>query len=154
MSVPWTVVEEKPVTPIGVGRKDYSENVEFAVEPQIRSYQSLYAYNTTRRLGPLSADTFTITVPSGSVAIIHDIILSVPANVLIGLDVVAVEGGVSMATPVSDTKYQIIAEHRSQGYPAFETLVITLYNYSSLTLDFVLNLTGFQVSREQYYQAV
>lgn len=49
------------VTPIGVGRKDYSQSIEMAVEPEIRSH--LYRYNWAVESAPVGDPDALVTYP-------------------------------------------------------------------------------------------
>ncbi|GAH04933.1 unnamed protein product [marine sediment metagenome] len=71
------------VVPTGVGRPDYSQNVEKSVEPQIRSWQQEYQHFEEIDVPAGESITTEIPITAQTVVIVYDFYLSAPRNVLL-----------------------------------------------------------------------
>ena len=143
------------VSTTGVGRKDYSLDVEFSVEPIVRSYQSSYVYDEVYALTGGQTRTIDIPVSTGYVRLLYDFLLSCPANVLLGFIVQSVEADGTVNNIFEKVGYQRIEHRHDRGAPIFNMIRVTITNYSDLDLTSVaLNLTGISMTTDQYYLEV
>ncbi len=139
------------VTPEGVGRPDYSINVEYSVEPTIRSYQRpYYDVQEIEDWLPGEARTINIRIPTKSVVIATDFCVSVPANILIQLEVYAVQEAL-VGLVVNKRGYGNVSQSLVKGFPFFETIRFVVTNNSNLTLDGFFYVVGFYTSETEYY---
>ncbi len=105
------------VTPLGIGRRDYSQNVEVSVEPVIRSWETAYTYSVQAMLNPGVTVLDLQTRPVDRVWMLYDFFVSVPANVLLQLDAIAVPITGPEAAFLQEYDYQNIEKHLSRGMP-------------------------------------
>lgn len=137
----------------GTGRKDYSENIEYSVEPVIRSYQSQYVYWT--EITNLTAgieEVHTITTGSSYVVIIYDFIFTAPLNALIGLKVEAISTAGVAATIFDDTNFQAVRYKMPTGFPFFYQIKATLKNLSDVTYPTCyFSMNGLYTGEKEYY---
>jgi hypothetical protein len=133
----------------GVGRKDYSSGIEFAVEPVIRSYQSAYSewdYVTV----PTGADlTVDLAIPTGYVAIVYDFFASFPSLTLLEMKVRAVSGGV-VGEVVAKSGYGSVVAHLPKGFPFDEIVRFVLHNYADFDVDVDIGAVGIYTDLEHY----
>ena len=79
------VVKTVTVPALGVGRKDYSTNVEMSVEPLIRSWQEEYQFYDTFVVPAGYSVTREIDIPTQTVVMMYDVYLSTTLNALLHL---------------------------------------------------------------------
>jgi len=137
------------VVPTGIGRRDFSQNVEQSVEPMIESWQEDYLYNVALLLPGFSASILEIDITEETVVMIYDLFLSVALNVLLILNVEAYVDGVW--TPMAYMEsYQTVKIHLSKGFPLFDKYRITITNYSTAPLVAYFSSHGI-VTGEDFY---
>jgi hypothetical protein len=150
-----TVERTEPITPTGVGRKDYSEMVEQSVEPLIRSYQEeFHAVLTILNVPPGGTITVDVPITSKYVAILYNFNVAVYRNVLIGLVVSAVAVDGTVAPVITENKYQRIKATLARGFPFFRTIRVAVSNYGDVALDFDFHCNGIYTSEEEYYLTI
>jgi hypothetical protein len=155
-----SVVTEKSwaITPVGVGRVDYSQNVEFSVEPIIRSYQDVYNYDDTWVLAPLETQVQTINIPGDTVVLLYDFLFCCVKNILLTVKVESIDMAMVVGTVFDKSGYQRIEHHHTRGVPVFHQFRITVTNHSPTeAIDVVglaVNCMGLYTSRQEYYMLV
>lgn len=143
------------VVPTGVGRKDYSEQVEYSVEPVVRSYQNAYTHDEVYTVPAGTTRTIDVAIPSNTVVLLYDFFASIFSNRLIGFEVRAVDVAGGLANPIfSKAEYQCVEHHHSRGAPVFLIIRIILTNYCPVNLDISVSLAGVYTSVEEYEQMV
>jgi len=148
-------METFSVAVTGVGRKDYSQEVQFSVEPVIRSYQHPYVFDEVYALNAGETRTIDVAIPSDTVVLLYDFLCSCPANVLLGFEVLAIDQDGTVGSIFGKSGYQKVGHHHSRGAPVFRTIRIILTNYSDLALSSVaVSLHGVYTSEQQYYMRV
>ena len=140
----------------GIGRKDYSINVETSVEPMIRSWEEQYTHcQEWVDVEAGESNTENIVLPTDYVYILYDFTLSTLANTLIGLEAHAVGADEIVAPIFEDTKYQRIYHPIPRGFPFFHIIRIVVKNLGDETLDsLVLSLAGIKTAESAYYLTV
>jgi hypothetical protein len=156
-----TKLESFNVAVAGVGRKDYSQDVQYSVEPIIRSYQLPYVLDEVYTVGAGQTRTIDVSIPSQqvgnrhySVVLLYDFLASCLANALIGFQVQAVDADGTVGSIFNKSGYQKVEHHHSRGAPVFRTIRIILTNYHSVALDINVSLHGVYTSREEYFMTV
>lgn len=145
-----TTVESK-----GTGRKDYSMNIEYIVEPTIRSYQQMYRYFAEwTDVDPYSVNPVDVAITSDTVTFVYDFRASTWANVLLGLKIEAIGTDGLVATIAQQTGDGSIYINIPAGFPFFKTIRYTVYNYSDKWLDVDVSMNGMYTSEKQYYLRV
>lgn len=144
-----------PVTATGVGRKDYSQQVESSVEPIVRSYQDSYVLDEVYVVNGLSTRTINVTIPSDTVVLLYDFLASQTgaANV-IGLQVFAIDATGLASSIFSKFGIQDVEHHHSRGAPVFQQIRIILTNTAVGALSIYVTIAGIITSVEEYYQRV
>lgn len=142
------------LTPVGVGRKDYSANVEYAVEPVIRSYENMYKHYQAYPVPAGESFTAEIEIPGKTVALLYDFVLTCPRNVLISLDVDAVDPEGAIGPIFRKSSYQTVIHHIAKGFPVFRAIRATMTNHSSFDLNLALSIAGIYTSEETYHLAI
>ncbi len=138
------------VVATGVGRADYTQGTELSVEPTIRSYQSVYNSWQTITVPALGNLVTDVAIPGGHVAILYDFFATIPLKALLGLRVFAVSG-IVVSEVLNRYKYGSIDAHLSKGFPFFQTLRFTVYNYMATPLDVNIGAVGIYTDEEHYY---
>jgi len=139
-----------PVT--GVGRRDYSQDVQLAVEPTIRSYQEPYTFQEVYVLNAGQTRTIDIDIPSGQVVMLYDWLCCCPANVLLSFEGQTIDQDGTVNSVFHKAGYQKVDHHLPRGVPVFRTIRLIITNYSTLNLtDVEVSLAGSQMSQEEYY---
>jgi len=143
------------VTPTGVGRKDYSLQAEYSVEPIVRSYQNPYVLDEIYSVLANSSRTIDVAIPADTVVLLYDFLASVPRNCLLGFEVDAIDVAGGLANAIfSKAEYQRVEHHHSRGAPVFLTIRIILTNYCSFAVDVSVSLAGVYTGVQEYYQRV
>lgn len=142
------------VTATGVGRKDYSQQVEQSVEPIVRSYQSPYVLDEVYVVGAASTRTINVTIPTDTVVLLYDFLASQTgaANV-VGLQVYAVDATGLANSIFSKFGVQAVEHHHSRGAPVFQQIRIVLTNPGAQATIYV-TIAGIMTGVEEYYQEV
>lgn len=139
------------VTATGVGRKDYSQNVEYSVEPLTRSWEETYQYYNDAISLPTGTTMIDITLVPQTVIFIYDYVLSVPKNVLLNLRVTALTTAGVEVNILRRDGYQRVEYHMAKGYPFFNTIRVRMTNYSADTVNAILSLVGIVSGEHEYY---
>ncbi len=139
------------VVPTGIGRRDFSQNIEQSVEPLIESWQEDYLYNVALGVPAFSAATHEIDITEKTVVMIYDLFLSVALNALLVLHVEAYVDGVWTHMAYMES-YQTVKIHLSRGFPIFDKYRITITNYSTtLALTCFFSSHGIVTDEDFYY---
>ena len=138
------------VVPTGIGRRDFSQNVEQSVEPLVESWQSDYLYNVALLLPGFSASIHEIDITEETVVMIYDLFLSVALNVLLILHVEAYVDGVWTHMAYMES-YQTVKIHLSRGFPLFDKYRITITNYGTETLVCFFSSHGIVTGDDFYH---
>lgn len=146
------VVERKTfaVKLVGVGRKDYSENVEASVEPQIRSYQEKYDHQEYIDVPAGTSVQSEIDIVAKTVVMLYDFYLSCPRNIQLGLLVETYADGVWTPLLIK-TGYQTVEVHFTKGEPLFDKYRITVTNPSNEDVTASFNSFGVVTAEDIYY---
>lgn len=143
------------VTATGVGRKDYSQQVESSVEPIVRSYQDSYVLDEVYAVGALAARTIDVSIPVNTVILLYDFVASqVTAANMMGLQVLALDSAGLASSVFSKFGQQHIEHHHSRGAPVFQRIRIILTNLAAAPVTMYVTLTGILTSDEEYHQRV
>lgn len=119
------------VTPEGVGRPDYSINVEKSVEPQIRSWQEEYQHFEEIDVGAGATETTEIEITARTVVLVYDFYLSAPRNVLLHLNLEFYTAEGTWASLQEESGYQTIPIHYKKGFRFFRKYRVTITNYGN-----------------------
>lgn len=145
MVVKTSVVEAK-----GIGKKDYTQGIEFSVEPTIRSYQEVYSnWQAVAVVAGATVQT-DITIPGGHVAIAYDFYATFPTLTLLRMVVEAVDAGVIVGI-IRESKHGSITKHLTKGFPFLDIVRFTLENLSSVDLVVNIGVVGIYTDEEHYY---
>lgn len=143
------------VTPTGVGRRDYSQDVQFSVEPTIRSMQERYVFENVYILYGGQTRTIDVAIPAGQVVLLYDFLLNCPANILLSFQVQTIDADGTINTVFFKAAYQKVEKHLKKGVPVFQTIRIIMTNNSSLNLSSAeVSCAGIQLSAQEYYQRI
>lgn len=143
-----------PVNVIGVGRKDYSQQVEYSVEPIVRSYQDSYVLDEVYTVAANSTRTITVNIPVSTVVLLYDFLASCTANRMIGLQVNAVDTAGLVSSIFSKHGYQKVEHHHSRGAPVLAQIQVILSNDCDTSVDIYVTLVGIVTGVEEYFQTV
>lgn len=143
-----------PVTATGVGRKDYSQQVEYSVEPVVRSYQSSYVLDEVYTVSASSTRTINVAIPISTVVLLYDFLASCTANRLLGFQVYALDTTGLVSSIFSKHGYQKVEHHHSRGAPVFAQIRIVLSNTCDTPVDVYVTIVGIVTGVEEYYQRV
>ncbi len=136
----------------GTGRKDYSMNIEYIVEPVIRSYQQLYKYFSEYiDFPPLTDITVDVDIPLDSVVFVYDFRLCTFAHVLTGLKVQAIGTDGTIADVTYGAGYTSVYQNIPAGFPFFKTIRLILSNYSDKIIDVDVSMNGMYTAEKEYY---
>jgi len=139
------------VTPTGVGRPDYSQNVELSVEPEIRSWQEEYQHFEEIAVAAGTSVTTEIPITAQTVVIVYDFFLSVPRNVLLHMDLEFYTAAGAWATIIEDSGYQNVPIHYSRGFPLFRKYRVTITNYGEVAVRCRFSAHGTVTEENIYY---
>ena len=134
----------------GVGRKDYSSGIEFAVVPLIRSYQEVYSEWQTIAVAAGATVIKDIAIAGGYVAIVYDYFATFPTFTLLRLLAQALTDGVA-SNVIMGSGYGSIQKHLAKGFPFFQTIRFTVENLGTVDLDVNIGAVGIYTDEEHYY---
>lgn len=134
----------------GIGRKDYSSGIEFAVEPLIRSYQEVYSDWQTIAVAAGATVIKDIAITSGYVAIVYDFFATFPTFTLLRLLAQAVSAGVA-SNIIMESGYGSIQKHLAKGFPFFQTIRFIVQNLGAVALDVNIGAVGIYTDEQHYY---
>lgn len=141
------------VTPTGIGRKDYSQQIEQSVEPIVRSYQQSYILDEVYVVDALSTRTIDVDIPLDTVVLLYDFLASqVDAADVLGLQVYAIDTTGVASSIFSKFGVQQVEHHHSRGAPVFQQIRIVLTNPTGASMTVYLTIAGIQTSVEEYHQ--
>lgn len=146
-----SVIGSTPLTPLGVGRKDYSQNIEYAVEPQIRSWQSEYKHFEDVDVPAGGSVTNEIDIEERTVVMIYDFYLSTPSNSMLRLRVEFFTAIGTWELMTDKTHLQTVEIHYARGFPLFDKYRITVTNYGASDLTCPFSAHGIVTGEEEYY---
>lgn len=142
-----------PVTATGIGRKDYSQQVEQSVEPIMRSYQRSYVLDEVYVVDGSSTRTIDVSIPADTVVLLYDFLAShTVANQVLGLQVQALDSTGVASSIFSKFGTQYVEHHHSRGAPVFQQIRIILTNVSGLAKTIYVTIAGVETSVEEYSQ--
>jgi len=148
-----SVVRSFPVPALGVGRVDYSENVEVGVEPLIRSWESEYRHREDIAVAGGGSTQVEIAIVADTVVILYDFFLSTPRNVLLHMTLEWYDAGPPPTWAIFAEKsgYQNVELHLERGVPLFDRYRVTVVNPSPLALATVFSAHGIVTAEESYW---
>lgn len=146
-----SVIRTKTLIPLGVGRKDYSQNIEYAVEPQIRSWQSEYKHFEDIDIPAGGTVTNEIDIIEKTVVMIYDIYLSAPSNSMLRLRVEFYTAIGTWELMTEKVGLQTVEIHYARGFPLFDKYRITVTNYGDADLICPFSAHGMVTAEEEYY---
>lgn len=142
-----------PVIATGIGRKDYSQQVEQSVEPIVRSYQGSYVLDEVYVVAGSSTRTVDVSIPADTVVLLYDFLAShVTADQVLGLQVLAIDSTGVASSIFSKFGIQHVEHHHSRGAPVFQQIRIVLTNVSVLPKTIYVTIAGIETSVEEYSQ--
>jgi len=149
-------VEEKrtfSVTPVSVGRKDYSANVEQSVEPLILSWQQEYKAYKEITVNANTEVTTEVEIEAATVVIVYDFYLSTYSNVLLDARLDFLEAdGVTWSPFAAKWGTRTVEIHITRGWPLFKKYRITIKNWDpSVNADCTFTSHGIVTSETVYY---
>ena len=139
------------VTTTGVGRPDYSQNVELSVEPEIRSWQEEYQHFEEIAVAAGTSVTTGISITADTVVIVYDFYLSAPRNVLLHMDLEFYTAAGTWATLIEDSGYQNVPVHYARGFPLFRQYRVTITNYGEVDVICRFSAHGTVTAENIYY---
>ena len=139
------------VVPTGVGRPDYSQNVEKSVEPQIRSWQQEYQHFEAINVAAGETVTTEILITAQTVVIVYDFYLSAPRNVLLHMKLEFLTADGTWALLIEDSGYQVIPIHYARGFPLFRKYRVEITNYGELDVTCRFSAHGTETEENIYY---
>jgi hypothetical protein len=146
-----TKTETYAITTTGVGRVDYSQDVQKSVEPITTSWQSQYKeYDQFSVLG-LSTVTRDYLLNQGYVVMVYDYYLSSPSNVAIELAVdmySALGNWLEIAHKIAN---QYVDLNIAKGWPFFNKWRIRVINANVLPIDCYFSAHGITTTETEYY---
>jgi len=140
------------VTPEGVGRPDYSMNIEMSVEPQIRSYQTEYKhFEELLAIAAGASETREIAITEQTVIMLYDFFLSTPSNAMLHLEVEFFSKTGTWEQMADKTSLQTVEIHYTRGFPLFRKYRITVTNYGINVITAYFSAHGMVTDEEIYY---
>lgn len=145
------VVKTITVPALGIGRADYSANIERATESVIRSWQQVYFHpEVLMAMAPGEVRTVDIVIPSDYVVMLYDVRLVTEINVLIELEIQEQDVAGVWSPLYRQMGYARIIDHITKGFPVFRNYRIIVTNHCSLVIDQVFSVSGMETTRQQY----
>ena len=139
-----------PVT--GVGRRDYSQDVQVAVEPIIRDDQEKYNSGVIELSMPAGGSVQQeIPFETGYVYMLYDFCLSVPSRTLIRLFVQMYTAAGAWAAILNQYDYQTVKANLTKGFPLARKYRVTAYNYGADDLTGLFSAHGIRLEETKYY---
>jgi len=140
------------VTPTGVGRKDYSQDVQVSVEPIIRSYQNKYNSGLIEIDVPANgSEQQEIEFETGYVYILYDFFLSIPSNRLVRMIVHFYTAEDTWWPVVNQYGYQQVKAQLLKGFPMARKYRVTVYNYCPDDQTALFSAHGIRTEETKYY---
>ncbi len=139
------------VTPIGVGRPDYSQNVELSVEPQIRSWQQEYQHYEEINVPAGESETSEIEITERTVVLVYDFYLSAPRNVLLHMNLEFYTAAGIWASLIESSGYQSVPIHYKKGFRLFRKYRVTITNYGEVDVLCSFSGHGMVTPQNIYY---
>lgn len=142
-----------PVIATGIGRKDYSQQVEQSVEPIVRSYQESYVLDEVYVVNGSSTRTIDVSIPTDTVVLLYDFLASqITATNIVGLQVFAIDTTGVPSSIFSKFGIQHVEHHHSRGAPVFQQIRIVLTNPNVGVMTVYVTVAGMMTSVEEYHQ--
>jgi len=140
------------VTKTGVGRRDYSQEVQFSTEPIVRSYQNSYVHDEVYTLAAGQTRTIDVAIVGNTVVLLYDFLLSAPINGLLTFEVQAIDQAGVVASIFRKSDYQKVAHHHSRGAPVFRTIRLILTNHCDVDIaNAQVTINGIYTSDTEYH---
>lgn len=156
--MPLRIVATYPVTATGIGRADYSQNIEQSVEPITRSWQEDYSvWAEPGDIVALGTLTYVIEIPGETVVIPYDFYLTNYNNVLLQMEIDALLADGTWAPIAYNQDLRTVEIHLTKGFPLFRKWRIIYTNADTIpptgtpTLDIVFTAHGIYTSEKTYY---
>lgn len=145
------VDSSKTITAVGVGRSDYSQNVEQSVEPIISSWQS--GYNTYKAFSVDPAETHTeeILIDTDYVIIPYDFYLSCYPSVDLSLEIDIYSALGNWIPILNKQGTQFIDALLSKGFAMARKWRIKVINNGGVLTDCYFAAYGITTSETEYY---
>jgi hypothetical protein len=140
----------KPIAAVGVGRADYSQNIEQSVEPIITSWQREYQHYEEFTVGAGASVTKDIDIESATVAIIYDYYLSSFSSVVLDLDVEALLVSGAYVPIAMKSALQAVDIRLAKGFPMFRRWRITVTNHGGADADCHFSAHGIVTDETMY----
>lgn len=139
------------VKPVGVGRKDFSQNVEKSVEPQIRSWQQEYKH--FEEIDVPGTDTVLTEIPitAQTVVIVYDFYLSAPRNVLLHMKLEFLTADGTWGLLIEKSGYQVVPINYARGFPLFRRYRVEITNYADEDVTCRFSAHGTETEENIYY---
>jgi len=145
-----SIVKTESVESVGTGRTDYSVNIEYAVEPLIRSYEGGYSVKQDfTDIAPGAASTVNITLPD-KVVFIYNLLFSATANSLFRVTVRAVSTAGVAALIFHRWGYGSFSYTIPRGFPFLGTLRVAITNLGSETRSYIFCASGLETDETIY----
>jgi len=139
------------VTTTGVGRRDYSQNIEESVEPEIRSYQAEYKHFEGMDVEAGATVQTEIKITEETVIMIYDFWLSTPSNAMLHLQVEFFSKAGTWEEMADKSSLQTVEIHYTRGFPLFDKYRISVTNYGLNDIVALFSAHGIVTSEEIYY---
>lgn len=145
-----------PTTTVGIGRKDFSQSVEQAVEPLVRSYQNDFHFQANiLAVDPGETRFQDVPIPVRNIIFVYEWYASVPDNLtVIGLDIYTVDAAGADVYLVGSIGLQGVEIHISKGLTFLNLMKVAVTNNGGAPQDFNFHCHGVYTSEEQYYLTV
>lgn len=148
------IVSTTAITPVGIGRVDYSVNIERMVEGVIRSWQQIWKYYEEFLVPAGGSITRDIVINSANVVLIYDLNLVAFANTLIELELQEQSPTGVWTTIYVQLGYQKIINHITKGFPFFRNYRAIVTNHGISPVLLILSNIGMETSKQEYYLMV
>ena len=138
----------------GVGRSDYSENIEQSVEPIIQSYQSEYHYSNTVNIGPGATEVIEVILPTNYVALIYDIYVTNPNNILVDVFMQYFTAAGTWRGFAAKQDMVTVEIHFSKSWLLSNKYRFNITNTGMAAADFTFSAHGVWTTGQIYYASI
>jgi len=135
----------------GVGRADYSQDVEKSVEPITTSWQSDYDLYDAFTVGIGATVIREYDLTSGYVIIVYDYYLSTPSVSVIDLEVDLLTALGNWFPVAEKSNTQSVDINMAKGFPFGKKWRILATNYGGAPVDCFFSAHGITTLETQYY---
>lgn len=139
------------ISTAGTGRRDYSTNIEYMVEPLIRSYQSVYTLKLDFAGVPSGAALIQQeSLAANNVIMLYNFNISASSNHLFRATIRVVAANGTTLLMVHRWAYGSFSQIIPRGFPFANAIRVAVTNYSSDTQDYIFSCSGLETDETIY----